>query len=201
MSLYPDVFITRRPHTSIVWQITLAAVLSLGILLAPASLLAEEGGETATPDRTPASVIINEIHYNPDIKTEHVEFIELYNPWSNAEPLPGEFCYDQRNGWQQGVKLDQVNPNGEPVWRLVIADDTIAGNPDDAKDPDDPDSAKQPNIVRSVYFVQPSGSLGSDGTQYYPNHGSGSVQIAPIKPGRYAVIGPGETTREQASLT
>ena len=27
----------------------------------------------------PASIVINEIHYNPDVKTEPVEFVELYN--------------------------------------------------------------------------------------------------------------------------
>ncbi|GAG46426.1 unnamed protein product, partial [marine sediment metagenome] len=25
------------------------------------------------------SVVINEIHYDPDVKTEQVEFVELYN--------------------------------------------------------------------------------------------------------------------------
>ena len=31
-----------------------------------------------------ASIVINEIHYNPDLKTEHVEFIELFNMGTNT---------------------------------------------------------------------------------------------------------------------
>ena len=85
----PDIFTTRRLLLSTVWRIALIAIFSLGILLTPAPLLAEEGGETATSDSTPANVIINEIHYNPDIKTEHVEFIELHNPGRGAVGLGG----------------------------------------------------------------------------------------------------------------
>jgi len=40
----------------------------------------------ATPDVS-ATVIINEIHYNPDVKTEHVEFIELFNAGSTNVSL------------------------------------------------------------------------------------------------------------------
>lgn len=35
------------------------------------------------------SIVINEIHYNPDIKTELVEFIELYNAGTNDVDLSG----------------------------------------------------------------------------------------------------------------
>ncbi len=35
------------------------------------------------------SIVINEIHYNPDVKTEHVEFVELYNAGTNAVDLTG----------------------------------------------------------------------------------------------------------------
>jgi len=36
-----------------------------------------------------AAVVINEIHYDPDVKTELVEFIELHNPDSTAVDLAG----------------------------------------------------------------------------------------------------------------
>lgn len=34
-------------------------------------------------------IVINEIHYNPDVKTERVEFVELYNNGTNAVSLAG----------------------------------------------------------------------------------------------------------------
>ena len=34
-----------------------------------------------------AAIVINEIHYNPDVKTEPAEFIELYNSGTNAVSL------------------------------------------------------------------------------------------------------------------
>src|SRR5262249_23507454 len=36
-----------------------------------------------------SEVVINEIHYDPDVKTELVEFVELYNPGSAAVDLSG----------------------------------------------------------------------------------------------------------------
>ena len=36
-----------------------------------------------------ASIVINEIHYNPDVKTEPVEFVELYNTGPGAVNLAG----------------------------------------------------------------------------------------------------------------
>src|SRR3954471_6740307 len=36
-----------------------------------------------------AEVIINEIHYDPDVKTELVEFIELYNTAATSVDLSG----------------------------------------------------------------------------------------------------------------
>lgn len=36
-----------------------------------------------------AQVVINEIHYNPDDKLEHVEFIELYNNGPDSPDLSG----------------------------------------------------------------------------------------------------------------
>jgi len=40
------------------------------------------------------SVVINEIHYNPDVKTELVEFVELFNAATNAADLSGWYFSD-----------------------------------------------------------------------------------------------------------
>ena len=45
------------------------------------------GGQSTPPLST--DVMINEIHYDPDVKTERVEFIELYNAGANAVDLSG----------------------------------------------------------------------------------------------------------------
>ena len=36
-----------------------------------------------------ADIVINEIHYDPDVKTEHVEFVELYNSGAAAVEMSG----------------------------------------------------------------------------------------------------------------
>src|SRR6266550_1777452 len=44
-----------------------------------------------------AAIVINEIHFNPDIKTEPVEFIELFNAGSNTVDLAGWYFSDGIN--------------------------------------------------------------------------------------------------------
>src|SRR5437762_269747 len=64
-----------------------------------------------------ASIVINEIHYNPDLKTEHVEFIELFNAGTNTVDLSGWYFSD-------GVSF--TFPNGTflaPGGYLVVAQD------------------------------------------------------------------------------
>src|SRR5437762_9460612 len=41
-----------------------------------------------------AEIVINEIHYNPDVKTEPVEFIELLNAGSSNVDLSGWYFSD-----------------------------------------------------------------------------------------------------------
>ncbi|MFH1266938.1 MAG: hypothetical protein ABIK89_14520, partial [Planctomycetota bacterium] len=123
-------------------------------------------------------------------------FVELYNPQTAQEHLPGEFCYDRLNNtFNVGVRLNQTTPQGDPVWRMLIAQ--AAGQPDTdpnfevtRNDPDDDDPALLPTVERSAYFVQPAGAYGDGAAvQYYP---SDQVNMAPVMPGRYAVIGPGD---------
>jgi len=44
-----------------------------------------------------AAIVINEIHYNPDVKTEPAEFIELYNSGTNTVNLGGWYFSDGIN--------------------------------------------------------------------------------------------------------
>lgn len=73
---------------------------------------------TVQADPTASPVIINEIHYNPDLKTEQVEFIELYNP--TAEPI-------DLFQWMIGGGIDFFFPRGAqlPANGFVV----IAQNP------------------------------------------------------------------------
>ena len=41
-----------------------------------------------------SQIVINEIHYDPDIKTEQVEFIELYNSGTSEQDLSGGYLSD-----------------------------------------------------------------------------------------------------------
>ncbi|MBN2216265.1 MAG: hypothetical protein JW719_02700, partial [Pirellulales bacterium] len=120
-------------------------------------------------------------------------FVELHNPWTDNEPKPGEF-YSALGG-AGGIELDKL-VGGTPVWRLVVINDP--GDFD--KDPDDPVSTSKPTIARAAYFVNGSASLPTDGgIQYYRN---GAINpIAPIKPGRYAVIGPNDESDDGIATT
>ena len=70
--------------------------------------------------RVSAAIVINEVHYNPDVKTEHVEFIELFNAESNAVDL---------SAWQLSGAVDFTFPAGTslaPGGYLVVAQDPAA---------------------------------------------------------------------------
>src|SRR6476469_7331989 len=53
-----------------------------------------------------AEIVINEIHYDPDIKTELVEFIELYNTDTTAIDL---------SGWALTDAVDYTFPPGTSI--------------------------------------------------------------------------------------
>ncbi len=122
--------------------------------------------------------------YDQRIRPQGSLLIELFNPWTEMEPRPGEL-YSGANG---GVDLARMAGNS-PVWRLVIAVPDQAGK----TDPDDPVETNHPEIERSIYFRNPGGvaTLSGDGRRYYPDP-TNLPPLAPILPGRYAVIGPGE---------
>ena len=67
-----------------------------------------------------AKIVINEIHYDPDVKTEQVEFIELHNAGASVVNL---------SGWQFTEGVTYTIPNGTslaPGGYLVVAQNPTA---------------------------------------------------------------------------
>ena len=142
----------------------------------------------------PQTVVGADTDFDQRYKPQGSLFIELYNPQSDLEPTPKELC-SAVNG---GVDLTKTSgtstiSNGDPVWRLAMVKQA-----DVAKDPDDMASAVIPE--RTVYFTSSTVS-DSANVVFCPNKATFEQLIAPILPGRYAVIGPGESTDTTSSTT
>ncbi|MCH2062139.1 MAG: lamin tail domain-containing protein [Roseibacillus sp.] len=79
------------------------------------------GSETfTTTDLLSSSIVINEIHYDHEPKTERGEFIEIFNPSDSPVPL---------TGWQINGAIDFDFPEGTVIAAngfLVIAEDPAA---------------------------------------------------------------------------
>jgi len=73
---------------------------------------------TLTAQITSAQVLINEIHYDPDVKTEPAEFIELCNAGTNAVDLDGWYFSD-------GIEYRFTNRVTIPAGGFVV----VAQNP------------------------------------------------------------------------
>ncbi|MBT4693257.1 MAG: hypothetical protein HOB73_07935 [Planctomycetaceae bacterium] len=127
-------------------------------------------------------------------------FFELYNPWHSPGINPagvvgtGSWHPAEFYGNTNGVRLNQTsfyaNPAGirSPVWRMIV----VRGDDQD-EDPDHWDPNQQPDadhVERAIYFSRdPAEILNINGAgkgreQYYSNN-----VVAPLLPGRYAVIG------------
>jgi hypothetical protein len=75
---------------------------------------------SAMPLTLPAQIVINEIHFAPDVKTELVEFIELHNVSGSAVNL---------SGWQFAEGVTYTIPNGTTLAAggyLVVAQNPTA---------------------------------------------------------------------------
>jgi hypothetical protein len=73
-----------------------------------------------TPEATPQSIVINELHVDPNIKVEHVEYVELYNAGDSATDL---------SGWSLTGAVDYTIPDGtviDPGEYLVVSQDPAA---------------------------------------------------------------------------
>ena len=136
----------------------------------------DPSGKTTTDAETP------DTDFDQVFKPQGLLFIELFNPWTALEPQTGEL-YTACDG---GVDLTRT-AGGSPVWRLIIVDDSDADD-----DPDDPVVADRPDIERAIYFVDPTVvTLPAGGSVKFGPDTTYAAQIAPVLPGRYAVIGPG----------
>ncbi len=133
----------------------------------------------------------NDLDYDQRRRPQGSLFVELYNPWTDNETKPAEL-YDTN---AVGVDMKKTsNAGNSPVWRLLIVRKDLEEVEQYLEmDPDDPDMSKRPPIERAVYFVDGTAvTLPPDGdAQYYPSSALVS-RFAPIRPGRYAVIGPGD---------
>ncbi len=150
-------------------------------------------------------------------------FVELYNPWTDAEPGPSEFHCSRKTGDDAGgVILNQLTRRGRfgreqnPVWRLVVTKGTD-GTPCEYVDPNLMTGGHYPNwsespdagIERIVYFVPetesnvvlpdrlPPNSTRSPWVTFFPSHGADVV----VEPHHYSVIGPGAETRDAVGAT
>lgn len=117
-------------------------------------------------------------------------FVELYNPWAGDDRFPAElYDYPAR----RGVDLRKVNAFNAPVWRMII----VKSPSGKLKDPDvfDPHDRKYGSrllpaeIDRSIYFADPApAGITGHGMPFYPDKRI-RARIAPLRPGRYAVVG------------
>ncbi|MHC4499183.1 MAG: lamin tail domain-containing protein, partial [Planctomycetota bacterium] len=98
------------------------------------------------------SVVINEIHYDPDVKTEQVEFVELYNPDDESADL---------SGWYFSRGIDFTFPPGTSLASdayLVVVQDSNMFDPNSTSDADF--VAKFPGVTPTGVFL---GRLTNDG--------------------------------------
>ena len=75
-------------------------------------------GAVLVLSRASAAVVINEIHYNPDVKTEPAEFVELLNSGTNAVNLAGWYFSD-------GLNYAFPSTNLGPGGRVVVAQNPV----------------------------------------------------------------------------
>jgi hypothetical protein len=103
-------------------------------------------------------------------------FVELFNPWTSATTVRPQELYTSNN---LGVDLSKVATKGttkSPVWRLRF-------------------KRQNGNDTRHIYFVNPSAPGGTWKPAINTNSNNNTVDygtslaVAPIQPGRYAVVG------------
>ena len=117
-------------------------------------------GETPPPpvtDPLEVGLVINEVHYDPDPKTDLVEFIELLNTNSTALDLSGlTFSNGVSYTFPPGTTLDATS-------YLILTEDPAEL------------AARYPNIPAGTQIVQHSGSLQNDGETITLSNSSGAT--------------------------
>jgi hypothetical protein len=130
--------------------------------------------------------------YDQEYMPEGAAWVEIFNPWqSKVERQPAEFYNNWTNNTlQSGVRLDQMTPGatGSPVWRILFVTGNSKQNDPDETYPGAPMVAKA-DKDRSIYFVDPTSVNDDHGKAFFPGHSN----LAPLMPGRYAVVGSGPT--------
>ena len=140
----------------------------------------------------------NDDDFDQKFKPQGSLFIELYNPNSGNSPS-NELYVDNNDADQGGVFLQKETPdegNGtNPVWRIAISE--VIG--DTQANLEASLNLEQPTVERAIYFTNSSTipPAAASSVDFYPDN-QVDDEIAPIQPGRYAVIGPG--SREQAQV-
>ena len=107
-------------------------------------------------------IVINEIHSDPDLKVEQVEFVELYNAGDEAVDL---------SGWYFSRGIDFTFPPGaslEPNSYLVVVEDSTPLDPNTTSSADF--TAKWPGVTPAGVFV---GKLENDGETIELNNADG----------------------------
>lgn len=170
------------------------------LLITETLALHDRRTEDLATDSSGKKVADGDEDFDQKFRPEGSLFVELYNPNTPLEPLPAELN-SGTNGTTTGgagVDLTKTATDGtttSPVWRLAIVDRDNA-----SLDPNDPNSG----IVydRTVFFVNNAAATlpGDSGVQFRPSPTRQS-QIAPIPPGRYALIGPDEPDQSGISYT
>ena len=130
-------------------------------------------------------------------------FVELYNPW--ATPAggtsigrgPAELYNNTGLVLTRRAPVAMGATVGAPVWRMLVISGTPAEQNIDLNDPDPnvPTPAfENNNIERGIYIVNPVDSLPGNEhgrVRYYSTNIPGNnTAVAPLPPGRYAVLGP-----------
>jgi hypothetical protein len=160
----------------------------------------EDTDTTASGHKTTSAAPNNDTTFDQSYRPQGSLFVELYNPSSPMEPKSGDL-YTGPGGNLELTKIatDSTGSKKSPVWRLVIAVPTTS---DEQPDPDDPVAAQQPLAERVVYFVDQSNidatvltamrvalpHIAPAAGEFFPT----TPALTPIKPGGYALIGPGE---------
>ncbi|OHB68933.1 MAG: hypothetical protein A2V70_09625, partial [Planctomycetes bacterium RBG_13_63_9] len=96
------------------------------LILPELSAVDDQGSVWYLPSPTPGQsnstdlIVINEIHYDPDVKTEPVEFVELYNPTATGIDLSG---WQFTDGIEYTLPPDTIIPGNGYV---VVAENPAA---------------------------------------------------------------------------
>lgn len=176
---------TNEPQRDVVWGTERPELLITGTL-------AFHDRRTEDRDDEDGTNAAKTTDNNPDgdfdqrLRPRGALFVELYNPWTGHQKHPAEFYRTASNPTSvtNQLELNKVSQiGGSPVWRLIVTSAAI-------RDPDDPDNPiAASDIERGIYFTSGVNLGGGPGGRRQHFTHLPPQQVAPLLPGRYAVIG------------